>query len=489
MRPAVRSWPHSKIRGDKKVNNNSSELAEELRQETAIPTTASKVGVASVVVLGLSGQQIIPSALIGAAYMPLESGNGAWLSMLLAMCATLCVMAAVNIFARRYVVTGSMMSYVGLAFGRRLERLVAASYLIGFLVACGAVTASTVMFTSSFLENLGFVYANAAWFQALSAIIIATLAGACAWRGLDASISLTAWLAFLSLPLVLAATVGAAANTGFDLQSQFILADTDWHGVIRGAIVGLAYFVGVDALASLAAETKDPKKNVPVILNSVLLITGVAYVGMLLVCTPIMNAHSAELNEGISPTAILTQVAGMPYLQKPVDLLLIGATFASLVAFINYGSRVFATAAQNNFLPRTFSKIHPRFGSPTGGTVLMAVPAAGIPVALQYLAASPPLQSTAYLSTLYSLFWVGPYIILCLGAIKEVLKENTSSPFEIAFVLVGMIVFFCLFVDSFFSGAEGVMWWLPYIMLGLVSMGYIVFKINESLAPKSISKL
>jgi amino acid transporter len=470
------------------MNSNISEVPSELQREIVVPATAPKVGVASVVLLGLSGQQIIPSALIGAAYMPLESGNGAWLSMLMAMCATLCVMAAVNIFARRYVVTGSMMSYVGLAFGRRLERLVAASYLIGFLVACAAVTASTVMFTSSFLHSLGLEYANEGWFQALSAIAIAALAGSCAWRGLDASISLTAWLAFLSLPLVLVATIAAAASTGFDFRSQFALAETDWHSVVRGAIVGLAYFVGVDALASLAAETRNPKKNVPVILNSVLLITGVAYVAILFVCTPMMNAHIAELNDGISPTAIITQVAGMPYLQKPIDLLLIGATFASLVAFINYGSRVFATAAQNRFLPEIFSRIHPKFGSPTGATVLMAVPAAGVPVALQYLAASPPLQSTAYLSTLYSLFWVGPYIILCVGAIKEVFKETTRAPIQVTVVSVGMLVFLCLFVDSFMSGAAGVMQWLPYIMLGLTFAGYLVFNINEAFASSRAAK-
>lgn len=470
------------------MNTNSSELVEELRHETVVPDTAAKVGVGSVVLLGLSGQQIVPSALIGAAYMPLESGNGAWLSMLLAMCATLCVMAAVNIFARRYVVTGSMMSYVGLAFGRRLERLVAASYLIGFLVACAAVTASTVMFTSSFLQSIGLDYADEGWFQALSAIAVAALAGSCAWRGLDASISLTAWLAFLSLPLVLIATFAAAAGTGFDLRSQFVLTGTDWHGVTRGAIVGLAYFVGVDALASLAAETRDPKKNVPIILNSVLLITGVAYVGILLVCTPMMNAHVAELNDGISPTAIITQVAGMPYLQKPIDLLLIGATFASLVAFLNYGSRVFATAAQNNFLPEIFSRIHPKFGSPTGATVLMAVPAAGIPVALQYVASSPPLQSTAYLSTLYSLFWIGPYIILCIGAVKEVLNETKRAPIQVAVVLVGMLVFLCLFVDSFASGAEGVMRWLPYVMVGLTFVGYLLFNINEAFVASQTSR-
>lgn len=468
----------------------SFDIAEDLQRETAVPLTAKKVGVGSVVLLGLSGQQILPSALIGAAYMPLEAGNGAWLSMLLALIATLCVMSAVNIFARRYVVTGSMMSYVGLAFGRRLERLVAASYLFGFLIACAAVTASTVMFTSSFLQSVGLEFANESWFQALSALIVAGLAGSCAWRGLDASISLTAWLAFLSLPLVLVATVFAAMHTGFDFHSQTLLVETDWGSIMRGAIVGLAYFVGVDALASLAAETRNPKKNVPIILNSVLLITGVAYVGILLVCTPMMNAHATELNDGVSPTVIITQVARMPYLQKPIDLLLIGATFASLVAFINYGSRVFATAAHNGFIPEVFARIHSRYGSPTGATVLMAVPAAGIPVALQYLAASPPLQSTAYLSTLYSLFWVGPYIILCVGAIKEVLRGASGGTHQILVVLLGMIVFAVLLVDSFISGAEGVMFWLPYIMVVLTITGYLVFQFNEILGlPKASRRI
>ncbi|MQV32736.1 APC family permease [Sinorhizobium meliloti] len=464
------------------MNRPGSEPSWDTENEVLSPATSHKVGVGSVILLGLSGQQIIPAALIGAAYMPLESGNGAWLSMLLAMCATWCVMSAVNIFARRYVVTGSLMSYVGLVFGKRLERLVAGSYLLGFLIACAAVTASTVMFTSSFLHSVGLEFANAGWFQSLSAIAIAILAGTCAWRGLDASISLTAWLAFLSLPLVLVATVSAASQSGLDIQSQAVLAETDWHSIVRGAIVGLAYFVGIDALASLAAETKNPKKNVPVILTSVLLITGITYVVVLLVCTPLMNAHVAELNEGLSPTAIITRAAGMEYLQNPIDLLLIGATFASLVAFINYGSRVFATAALNRFIPEIFSRIHPKFGSPTGATILMSVPSAVIPVALQTLAASPPLQSTAYLSTLYSLFWVGPYIILCIGAIKEIFRETNRNLLQIVVVFTGMGAFLALLVDSFFSGAEGVMYWLPYITVGLTIAGYFALTVNQALS-------
>lgn len=467
------------------MTNLEDSAAVDIAEENAIPEGAEKVSVKSVVMLGLAGQQIIPSALIGAAYLPLESGNGAWLSMLLAMVATLCVMSAVNIFARRYVVTGSIMSYCGLAFGRGVERLVASSYLIGFLVAGAAVTASTVMFASSFLQSLGMESAGSGWFQAIASILVVIAAGGIAWRGLDASISLTAWLAFLAFPPLALAIGFAVMNVGLDVRSQLTLTSTDWPSIIRGTIVGLAYFVGIDALASLAAETENPKKNVPVILNSVLLITGGAYVFLLLIATPLMNNYSDQLNEGVSPTAIITKVAGLEQLQTPIDLLLIGATFASLVAFINYGSRVFATASHTHFLPPVFARIHPRFGSPTGATILMAAASAAVPVCLQVFAASPPLQSTAYLSTLYSMFWVVPYILLSFAAVRVILREGLSSPVQAAVVVVGMSAFIFLAYDSFFHPADGVIGVLPYVTLVVMICGYALFTLNESVQKRS----
>lgn len=446
-------------------------------ERIAIP--AQKVSLTRVTLLGLSGQQLGPSAAIAAGSIPLYAGYGSWLAMALALLAALCMTAAVNVFARKYVVTGSLLSYVGIALGRLPQRVVAASYLVGFLVVCAALSACFVTFSSSLLHSLGVDFALAGWFQAVTAIVISLLAGILTWRGLDASISVTAWLSFLPVPLLALVAIVAAMNTGVDLNAQLTLDGVTLTSLAEGTIVALAYFVGCDALAALAAETDAPKKNVPLLLRNVLLITGLSFIAILILSAPLMAEHLTALANGESPTQILAAAAGLEYLQMPIDFLLGAATFASLVAFMNYGSRVFATAAVDRFIPQVFSRIHPKFGSPTGSTVLMGVAAAFIPVALQVLTETPPLQSTAYLSTLYSLFWIAPYVLLGLGAIKEIIRDGRMEPVKITVISIGVFVFVALLVYNFVADPGGVFGALPYVMVGLTVAAFITFSVVD----------
>ncbi|QZP30459.1 APC family permease [Pseudomonas sp. DR48] len=425
-----------------------------------------------VTLLGLSGQQVVPSAAMAAGCLPLYAGNGSWLAMLLALAAALFMSMASNVFARKHVVTGSLISYVGLSLGRMPQRVVAASYLTGFLIVCAALSASVVMFSSSFLHSVGVPFAASNWFQAASAITLSVLAGALTWRGLDASISITAWLSFLSAPLVSIVAVTAAMDTGVDLTAQLTLQGVSWQSLAQGTIVGLAYFVGCDALAALAAETAEPKKNVPKLIRNVLLITGFAFTGMLLLTTHLMSSQADALNAGQSPTAIMANIAGMSYLQKPIDLLLTGAAFASLVAFMNYGSRVFATSATEKFLPSVFSSVHPEFGSPTAATILMATSAAIIPLALQVFAGAPPILSANYLSTLFSLFWIIPYVLLSIAAIKEIIKSGEQNLINIPAIAIGGLTFAVILAYYFMIESEGVFAWLPYIMIIMTAVAY-----------------
>ncbi|MFL1526264.1 APC family permease [Pseudomonas sp. O230] len=457
------------------TDSNAIYEPEEHTLEIAVPGTGQPVSLTRVTLLGLSGQQVGPSAAIAAGSIPLYAGNASWLAMTMALVAALCMTAAVNIFARKYVVTGSLLSYVGISLGRIPQRLVAASYLVAFLVVCAALSASFVTFSSSLLHALGITFALDGWFQATTAILISVLAGILTWRGLDSSIKAVIWLSFIPVPLLAIITVGAAMNVGVDLEAQLTLAGTSLSSLVEGTLVALAYFVGCDALAALAAETDNPKRNVPRLLSNVLLITGVAFIGILLLSAPLMNQNLELLNSGESPTRILAVAANMEFLQFPIDLLLGAATFASLVAFLNYGSRVFATAAVDKFIPKVFSRIHPVYGSPTGSTVLMTAAAAFIPVALQIIAQTPPLQSTAYLSTLYSLFWIVPYILLGVGAIKEIRLDGIPRPFTVFAILIGVAVFIALLIYNFVANVGGVFGALPYIMAVLTVTVFFAF--------------
>lgn len=441
---------------------------------------AGKESLLRVTLFGLSGQQLVPGIALAGGYLILYSGNASWLSMLIAGVAALFICVAVSVFARRYVVTGSMLSYVGISLGRIPQRVVAVAYLVGYAVSCGAMTTSVVIFTSSFLDSVGFTFAAEGWFQGVSAVIIALLAGAITYRGLDASIAVSLILGFAALPPVLVVTVGAALNNGVDLTGQLTLTGATAHSVVAGVIIALAFFVGFDGLASLAGETRDPKRNIPRMLNLVLGIGLVSYLVAILLTVATLNARVDELAEGASPTALLADAAGMPWLQKPIDLLLVAATFASLIALFNYVARIVATAGADHYLPRGFERVHPRFGSPTVAVIALTVLAALIPVALQVIASAPPLQSSTYLFTLYSLFWVIPYAVIGVAAIVEMRRNRENRPLAMVSIVVGVGVFFYLLVSSIADNEGGTAGALPFVMLGLMVLGFIGFSISDA---------
>src|SRR5512146_1573393 len=61
-----------------------------------------------------------------------------------------------------------------------------------------------------------------------------------------------------------------------------------WSGVLRGAGVIFFAYIGFDAVSTLAQETRDPQKNMPVGIMGSLLICTVLYVAVSLVLTGIV---------------------------------------------------------------------------------------------------------------------------------------------------------------------------------------------------------
>lgn len=454
------------------------------RSDTGVETinisAGGKESLFRITMFGLTAQQLVPGLALAGGYLVLYSGNASWLAMLISGLAALCICVAVNVFARRHVVTGSLLSYVGLALGRVPQRIVAAAYLLGYVIAAAAMVTSVVIFTSSFLQSVGVSFAAAGWFQGVSAVVIALLAGALTYRGLDTSIVVASVLAFLAFPLIAATAIGAAVHDGVNMGGQLSLQGGTSQGLIDGVIVALAFFVGFDGLAALSAETREPLKNIARMLNLVLWICLLGFIVVILITIPALTLHSDQLAAGSSPTALLSDAAGMGWLQKPIDLLLIAATFASVVALLNFAARIVATAGTDGYLPRVMERVHPRYGSPTVSTIVLTAFSAVIPVGLQLVASAPPLKSSTYLFTLYSLFWVVPYVLIALAAIAEMRKAGRIRPVAALISLIGAGMFVYFLVYSITNSAGGVLGAMPYVMLGMLVFGFVGFSISDA---------
>src|SRR5208283_1064890 len=91
--------------------------------------------------LGLAYMQIGPSMAVSAGSLIAFSAHAAWLSNLISVTVLTLMSLVISAYARRFVVTGSLVSYAYEAFGRRARLFVAACMVLGYI----ALTATLIL--------------------------------------------------------------------------------------------------------------------------------------------------------------------------------------------------------------------------------------------------------------------------------------------------------------------------------------------------------
>ena len=294
-----------------------------------------------VAALGLAYMLIGPSMAMSAGALIGFSAQAAWLSNLLSVTVVL-LSVVISAYARRYVVTGSLVSYAYEALGARARLLVAACMMLGYVALTATLILGVVVFTSSALLDLGVQSASSMPVQCASAVIISLAAAG--WRPRDRCLRSVGRDPRLSLrPVRGSGDGGRIRELHPAVTMQFELRSVSPQGIIQGAVAATGYYVGFDGIAALAVETKDPKRNVPRVLIGTVPIVGVAITASCFVQYPMLLDHADELAAGASPVAIFAHAIGWDWLAIVVDVLLVPATLAATVTVYNIGARIVAT--------------------------------------------------------------------------------------------------------------------------------------------------
>ena len=377
---------------------------------------AGHLGRGSLVSLALSS--FIPA--VGMGLLPVLmlslAGPTAWVSALIAAILVVCIGRSVITFARRYVGTGSLYSYIGHVFGPWARYLTAAALLAGFVAQVGAIASTVGIFGGSFLEGQG--VDNALGPVTQSAIMIAAIliAVVIAYRGVDTSVRVAVALAVLSVPLMVLITIASAFHTGLDLTHQLDMQQFSISGALQGVAAGAAWLFGFESCTSMAAETKDPHRNVPIAVMSVPVLLGGAYVLATVLQVPGLQAADSDLSAGMSAPAALALQSGLGSgVATATDLVLAVACFAALIGFVNYGARCTLAIGEDSLLPAWTTRVHDRFRSPYLAVIAMG--ALGLVTILVVLVGTGDII-TAYsmLAPLVVYCWVAPYVLISIGS-------------------------------------------------------------------------
>jgi APA family basic amino acid/polyamine antiporter len=146
-------------------------------------------------------------------------------------------------------------------------------------------------------------------------------------------------------------------------------------GIFSAAAVVFFAFIGFDIVATAAEETRNPQRDLPRGIFGSLAVVTVLYVAVSLVVTGMQKYSKLDVS---APLANAFTAVGAHFW---ADLISFGAAvgLTSVVMILLLGqTRVFFAMSRDGLLPRAFSRVHPRFGTPYRTTLLLGLAVAAI---------------------------------------------------------------------------------------------------------------
>jgi amino acid transporter len=315
--------------------------------------------------------------------------------------------------------------------------------------------------------------------QCASAVIISLAAAGCACLGIDVSVRVVVIVGFLCVPFVILAMGASYLELRPALAMQFDFRTVSLGGILQGAVAATGYYVGFDGIAALAAETKDPKRNVPRVLIGTVSIVGLAITASCFLQYPLLLDHADELAAGASPVAIFAHAIGWDWLAIVVDILLVPATLAATVTVYNIGGRIIASTAADGLLPTALSRVHSRLDTPVIGVAALAVVATALTVLLQVLFDRSPLVTSVYLANLTTYYWLAPYFLVCIGILRILRREGTRDPATAGAAALSMAAIAYVTIEMFRSPVDAGTRYLPYVAVVSIAVAALVFQFTR----------
>ena len=247
--------------------------------------------------------------------------------------------------------------------------------------------------------------------------------------------------------------------------------------------VGAAFLVGFESCAALAAETRNPRRNVPLAVMSVPVLLGGLFPLVTILQVPGLQAASAELDAGMSAPAALALQAGLGSgVGTASDLVLAVATFAALIGFINYGARFAMTLAEDGVLPAPLGKIHPHHHSPFVSIAVMTV-AGFVLVAALVFTAGDVVSAYYTVAPLVVYLWVLPYVLITIGAIVLTVRARENRPLLIGASAFGAVATTWMYINGVMNpppAPASAMSWVVLIVLAALLAVFAITKRSKA---------
>lgn len=349
-------------------------------------------------------------------------------------------------FASMIPVAGSAYTYSYATMGELFAWIIGWDLVLEYSVGCATVAISWSQYLTRFLASLHiylppqltlspFETAKLADGSTVNGIInipaalVVILMTAILIRGTKGSAIVNGIIVFLKVGVVLVFIalgwqyIDPANYHPYIPENTGTFGQFGWSGVLRGAGLVFFVFIGFDAVAASAQETKNPARDLPI-----------GIIGSLVVCTVLFGlfghvmtglANYKEFANSGAPVAIAIEKTPYAWLSQAIILaILIGYTSVILIDLMAQ-SRMFYSISKDGLLPKMFSDVHAKFKTPYKSNIILCV-------FIGLFAAFVPMNVVGEMTSIGTLL---AFLMVCVGIlILRKTNPEAKRPFKVPFV-------------------------------------------------------
>ena len=214
-------------------------------------------------------------------------------------------------------------------------------------------------------------------------------------------------------------------------------------GVLKGVSAVFFAYIGFDAISTTAEECKNPQRDLPRGMMWAIIICTILYVAIALVLTGIVNYNLLAVGD---PLAFVFDQINLKLMSGIIAVSAVFAMASVLLVFQMGQPRIWMSMSRDGLLPKSFSRIHPKYKTPSFATIVVG-----------FVVAVPSLfMNLTIVTDLCSIGTLFAFVLVCAGVLVLQNKPDVqrgkfripylNAKFIVPFLFIGaMILAFSLY--------------------------------------------
>ncbi|MEN9742385.1 MAG: hypothetical protein RLZZ65_190 [Bacteroidota bacterium] len=273
----------------------------------------------------------------------------------------------------------------------------------------------------------------------IPALFIIIVITALVYRGIKESRNASNAMVIIKLAVIL--LVIAVGGFYIDMNNWSPFAPEGMGGVLKGVSAVFFAYIGFDAISTTAEECENPQRDLPRGMMWAIIICTILYILIALVLTGIVPYQQLAVGE---PLAFVFEQINMPKMTFIISISAVIAMASVLLVFQMGQPRIWLSMSRDGLLPKRFSKIHPKYKTPSFATIIV-----GFVVAIPAL-----FMNLTMVTDLCSIGTLFAFVLVCGGVLvlqnkPDVPRGSFKTPYVNAgyvlpILLIGLLIYIIL---------------------------------------------